>query len=747
MDEWQEQLETICTAMVQWSNRHVREFAIIISLISVPLSFLYLAPVALAALVPPFEPADLSAPGPAALTFLDVNGRAIGRVGPVVGEHLRLEEMPTYLPAAFIAMEDRRFYGHHGLDFVGLSRAVYANLRARRVVAGGSTISQQTAKILFSGHERTWSRKGRELLKAVALEKSLSKNQILELYLNNLYLGDGAYGVDTAARTYFGVSARQVTLAEAAMLAALTRAPTVFSPHRNLRAAQQRAGRVLTAMLAAGLINPQQAAWARARPAGVVARRPDSHGYFLDAAADQARELLAGQSVAAGEVIVHTTLDSELQRTAEATATRAVEKSGRKMNFAQAAIVVMRPNGAVSAMVGGVDYQSSVFNRVTQAHRQPGSAFKPFVYLAALESGISPWDWRDDQPVEVAGYQPANYQNASYGRMRLADALARSVNTITVNLAQEVGVANVAAAARRTGIVSPLQDNASLALGTNEVTPLELTAAYNTFANGGRVAKPFLISRIDAASKIIFQRPDDVTQPVIADSVRRDLLAMLHKVVTGGTGTAAGLGAREVAGKTGTTQDYRDGWFVGFTSDYVAGVWVGNDANTPMRRVTGGSIPAQIWKDVMIAAEHDRPLVPLDRTPEPPADVENGSVLSESAYTDDIGVSASDQLPVDSRGNFVALASGVSPPGAIVSRDDNRARLPDHVSGEASPPPASASSVAIEANSTVRPEVSVARAPSQTYPQTTRVDDIRVDRAESPPTPAPAITSAPIVTH
>jgi penicillin-binding protein 1A len=228
MDERQEQWATIWTAIARWCNRHVRHFAIIIGLISAPLSLLYLAPVALAALAPPFETAELSAPAPVALTFLDVNGRSIGRVGPVVGEHLRLDEMPSYLPAAFIAMEDRRFYRHHGLDFVGLSRAVYANLRARRVVAGGSTISQQTAKILISGHARTWSRKARELLKAVALEKSLSKNQILELYLNNLYLGDGAYGVDTAARTYFGVSARQVTLAEAAMLAALTRAPTVF---------------------------------------------------------------------------------------------------------------------------------------------------------------------------------------------------------------------------------------------------------------------------------------------------------------------------------------------------------------------------------------------------------------------------------------------------------------------------------------------------------------------------------------
>src|SRR5471032_49697 len=673
MDEW---FVATLDSVKDFADRHMRAFAIAISLIAVPLGLLYLAPTALQSFAYPLDPAlNGFAPPPVAVTFLDVNGRPIGRRGPVVGQHLQLGEMPAYLPAAFIAMEDRRFYSHHGVDLLGLSRAAYINLRAHRIVAGGSTISQQTAKILFAARERTLARKMRELLTTAGLEKGLSKTQILELYLNRIYLGDGAYGVDTAARTYFGVLARQVTLSQAAMLAALTRAPSIFSPRRDLALAQQRAGRVLAALMETGAINSEQAAEARAHPATIVARRPDSHSYFLDAAFDQARELMEGQDTGSGELIVHTTLDPALQQTAQLVASDAVQKYGRKMNFRQAAIITMKPDGAVSAMVGGIDYNVSVFNRVTQAHRQPGSAFKPFVYMAALEAGISPWDWRDDQPVDIAGYQPANYGDASYGRLRLTDALAHSVNTITVNLAQEVGVANVSAAARQAGITSPLQDNASLALGTNEVTPLELAAAYGFFANGGHVVKPFLVTRIDSAATgaILYQHQPSPDPPVMAESVRRDMVGMLYNVVTSGTGTAARLGGREAAGKTGTTQDYRDGWFVGFTTDYVTGVWVGNDDNSPMRRVTGGSIPALIWKDVMTAAERGYPPQPLDRSTGPPPGLED-SFAAQASYVDGLEMAAP-QLPLDDNGNVMALASGVvSPQSRRAPRSDIYAR-------------------------------------------------------------------------
>ena len=652
--------------VLRFADRHMRVFAIAVALVAIPMSLIFLTPVALEAAVYPMDRMPEMGGQPATFTFLDADGQVIGRRGPVAGETLRLTNMPAYLPAAFMAMEDRRFYRHHGVDFMGLTRAAYVDLRAGHVVAGGSSISQQTAKLVFDRRQRTFSRKLRELVNTAVLEKSFSKQQILELYLNRIYLGSGAYGVDTAARTYFGVSARNVSLAQAAMLAALTRAPSVFSPRRDLAVAQQRAARVLVAMVEMGAIRPDQAVEAIHHPATVIARPVDTHSYFLDAATEEARQL-AGDS-GPGELIVHTTLRSDLQAAADRIAADATSRMGRKLNFSQVAMVAMKPDGAVAAMVGGVSYVRSVFNRATQARRQPGSSFKPFVYLAALEAGISPWDWRDDRAVDIAGYQPANYKDEHYGRLRLTDALARSVNTITVNLAQEVGIPKVAAAAQQAGITSPLQNNASLALGTNEVTPLELTAAYGTFANGEPM-QPYLVSRIETrAGKTIYERQSAQAQPVIADTVRRDLTAMLYKVVTSGTGTAARLPDREAAGKTGTTQDYRDAWFVGFTPDYVASVWVGNDNDSPMRKVTGGLVPAALWKQVMTVAEQGLPPRPLDRTPEP-VGVSESFAADQVSYVDDVD-SAAPQLPQKEAGDFVS-GSGVTP-GTVARNDDRR---------------------------------------------------------------------------
>ena len=656
--------DSLMDDVLRFADRHMRAFAIVVAAIAVPLSLVFLTPLMLEAVARPMDRMPEMGGQPATFTFLDADGRVIGRRGPVAGEVQRLADMPAYLPAAFMAMEDRRFYRHHGVDFIGLTRAAYVDLRAGHVVAGGSSISQQTAKLVFDRRQRTFSRKLRELVNTAVLEKSFSKQQILELYLNRIYLGGGAYGVDTAARTYFGVSARNVSLAQAAMLAALTRAPSVFSPRRDLAVAQQRAARVLVAMVEMGAIRPDQAADAIRHPATVIARPVDTHSYFLDAATEEARQL-AGDS-GPGALIVHTTLRSDLQAAADRIAADAAAHLGRKLNFSEVAMLAMKPDGAVAAMVGGVSYARSVFNRVTQARRQPGSAFKPFVYLAALEAGISPWDWRDDRAVDIAGYQPANYKDEHYGRLRLTDALARSVNTITVNLAQEIGIPKVAAAAERAGITSPLQNNASLALGTNEVAPLELTAAYGTFASGLPV-KPYLVSRIETRSgKTIYQRQDARAQPVIADTVRRDLTAMLYNVVTSGTGTAARLSDREAAGKTGTTQDYRDAWFVGFTPDYVASVWVGNDDDSPMRKVTGGLVPAALWKQVMTVAEQGLPPRPLERTPEP-ASVNESLAADQVSYVDDVD-STTPQLPQDQAGDFIS-GSGVAP-GRVAQKDD-----------------------------------------------------------------------------
>jgi len=612
--------------LLEMARPYSPAFAITMAVIAIPLALIYLMPLLLGLVAPRLDPAvDLYAVNrPLAFTFLDVDGKEVGHRGAVVGQRLKLEEMPAYLPAAFIAMEDRRFYYHNGIDPVGLTRALLLNLKAGRWVAGGSTISQQTAKIVYTQQERTMSRKLTELVNAAGLEKTLTKQQILQLYLNRIYLGSGAYGVDGAARTYFGTSARQLTLAQAAMLATLTRAPSVFSPRRDLLRAQQRASLVLDSMMDNGAITESQAAEARAHPAQIVDRVTlDARNYFLDSAADEATRLATVGGVApSADMVVHTTLEPKVQEAARLAALRTINKYGKKTRTSEAAVVIMKPDGAVSAMIGGVDYRESVFNRATQAHRQPGSAFKPFVYLAALEAGISPWETRDDEAVDIGGYRPTNFGGKYYGTMTLADAMAHSVNTITVNLAQEVGVPNVVAAAKRVGITSPLEANASLALGTNEVTPLELTAAYAAFANGGHRVSPYMVTQVDIAGKPIYQRHAAPPPRVIEASVNRDLTAMLYGVVIGGTGGYASLHGREAGGKTGTTQDSHDAWFVGFTTDYVAAAWVGNDDSSPTRGVTGGTLPSYIWRDAMLAAEKGLPYHALDRSLPPPPEAE-----------------------------------------------------------------------------------------------------------------------------
>jgi len=617
-DDWFEQIKARLRHWLQICQPWSPHFAIAMAAIAVPLALLYLLPQFLGLFAPRLDPKlDLYAVNrPIAFTFLDAGGNVVGHRGAVVGERLKLEDMPAYLPAAFVAMEDRRFYSHNGIDPVGLTRALLHDLRAGRWVAGGSTISQQTAKIVYTQQERTFSRKLAELIDAAGLEESLSKKQILELYLNRLYLGSASYGVDGAARTYFGVSARNVTLAQAAMLATLTRAPSVFSPRRDLLAAQQRATWVLDAMVDTGAITEAQAAEARAHPALVMDHAGiDARNYFLDTAADEAKRQ-AGPK-AAGDLIVHTTLEPQLQEVARLAALRAITKNGKRLKVSEAAVVMMHPDGAVAALLGGTDYASSVFNRAMQAKRQPGSAFKPFVYLAALEDGISPWDTRIDEPVDLNGYQPGNFGNNEYGTLTLADALAHSVNTITVMLGQEVGIPKVIDAARRLGITSPLANNASLALGTAEVTPIELTSAYASFANGGFAVEPYFVTQVDGNGGTVtwYKRAAPPPKRVIDAGVNRDMLAMLWNVVVFGTGASARLPDREAGGKTGTTQDSHDAWFIGFTTDYVTGVWVGNDDASPTRGVTGGTLPAAIWKEAMLAAEKGHKPVGLDRSP------------------------------------------------------------------------------------------------------------------------------------
>jgi penicillin-binding protein 1A len=584
---------------------------------------------------------------PIAYTFLDADGRVAGHRGAIVGERLALGDMPPYLPAAFIAMEDRSFWSNSGISVRGLIRAAWEDIHAGHVVAGGSTITQQTAKIVFTSQERTLSRKIKELFETAALNKSLSKKQILELYLNRIYLGSGAYGVDGAAHVYFGKSARELTLPEAAMLATLTTAPSVFSPRRDLARAQARAVRVLRAMVQTGAITESQADQAASHPAAVTDRTiADARNYYFDTAADEANRLVTVNGKLPGtDLIVHTAFEPRIEDAARKAIANTLNKNGARLHASQAAAVVMKTDGAVAALIGGRDYDESVFNRATLAHRQPGSAFKPFVYLTALENGISPWDVRDDGPVDIDGWTPTNYGGREYGTVTIADALAHSINTITAGLAQEVGITNVVEAAHRCGIVSPLEPNASLALGTSEVTPLELTAAYATFATGGMKVTPYFVTEVDDnAGHILYKRVTPAPERIVASHVNRDMLAMLYGVVQEGTGRRASIAGHETAGKTGTTQDYHDAWFVGFTTDYVAGVWVGNDDSSPMRGVTGGSLPAEIWNGIMTVAETGLPSTPLDMSePETPADLESGAIIASggangAAITDDEAV-------------------------------------------------------------------------------------------------------------
>jgi len=546
------------------------------------------------------------------ITILAEDGTTLANLGDLFGEPLTLKQMSPFLPQAVIATEDRRFYSHFGVDPIGLLRAAAVDLRARHVVQGGSTISQQLAKILFLTPERSLSRKIRETLLALWLERRFAKDQILEIYLNRVYLGAGTYGVDAAAHRYFGKSAAKLTLFESAVIAGLLKAPTRFSPANGRDRAVARAAQVLDNMLEAGFINPADAATAQKQGSTLaVVGRPGSR-YFADWVADQIREFAGAGN---RDVTIRTTLDPRLQAAAETAIADILGRSGPRNSVSQGALVALSSDGAVRAMVGGRDYGQSQFNRATQAQRQPGSAFKPFVYLAGLEAGLRPTDHFVDAPIRIGDWQPRNYTNRYLGDMTMAEGLAQSINTIAVQVAERAGIAKVIALANRLGITSDLAKDASIALGTNEVNLLELVSAYAPFANGGIGVLAYGISEIrDSEGRTVYQRTGSGPGPVVAPELVGMMTDMLAGVVGHGTGKAAAL-PRPVAGKTGTTQEYRDAWFIGYTADLVAGVWLGNDDNTPMNRVTGGSLPALAWRNFMLAATGGTPVKPLPSAP------------------------------------------------------------------------------------------------------------------------------------
>ncbi|MEH3145131.1 MAG: PBP1A family penicillin-binding protein [Methylobacterium frigidaeris] len=545
---------------------------------------------------------------PPNIAILASDGSLLANRGETGGRTVGIRELPPALPRAFVAIEDRRFYSHFGIDPIGIARAIGQNLTRRGVAQGGSTLTQQLAKNLFLTQERTASRKIQEAILALWLEHKYTKDEILELYLNRVYFGAGAYGVEAAAQRYFAKPAKNVTLAEAAMLGGLVQAPSRLAPNRNLPAAQGRAAQVLAAMQELGFAKPAEVQLALANPAKPArAANGGSANYVADLVMDVLDDYVGTIET---DIAVQTTVDTKLQGLAERALVDELTQKGTRFNVGQGALVSMKPDGAIRALIGGRDYAQSQFNRATTARRQPGSSFKPFVYLTAIERGLTPDSVREDAPLSIKGWSPENYSRSYSGPVTLRDALAHSLNTVAVRLGMEAGPKAVVQTAQRLGIASPLQANASIALGTSEVTPMELVGAYAAFANGGTGVIPYVISSVKTvAGKVIYQRSPGGLGRVIDPNAVGMMNAMMHEVFVSGTARKGDIPGWDLAGKTGTSQDFRDAWFVGFSGTLVTGVWLGNDDGESTKRVTGGNLPLEVWNRFMTEAlKGDRPV-------------------------------------------------------------------------------------------------------------------------------------------
>jgi penicillin-binding protein 1A len=553
---------------------------------------------------------------PPTIEIVGLDGSVLAQRGEMAGANVALKDLPPYLPKAFIAIEDRRFYSHYGVDPLGILRAAVTNVLHRGVSQGGSTLTQQLAKNLFLTQERTMLRKLQEVELALWLERKYSKNELLELYLNRVYFGSGAYGVEAAAQRYFGKSAKNVTLGEAAMLAGLVKSPSRLAPNRNPEGAEARAKTVLAAMAEARFITEAQAAAASAHPAQSV--KPAGAGtvnYVADWVSEVLDDLI-GQIEQS--IVVETTIDPNLQSAAEIAVIDELAAKSIKFNVSQGALVAMTPDGAVRAMVGGRNYAESQFNRAVTARRQPGSAFKPFVYLTAIEAGLTPETVRLDAPLDVKGWKPENYTHEYFGQVTLTQALAMSLNTVAVRVGLEVGPRNVVRTAHRLGISSKLEPNASIALGTSEVSVTELVGAYASFANGGFAVSPHVVNRIKTLDgKLLYVRQAEQPNQVIEPRNVAMMNSMMEQTLISGTARKAEIQGWQAAGKTGTSQDFRDAWFIGYTSHLVAGVWLGNDDNSPTKKTTGGGLPVEVWSRFMRTALQGVQPTPLPNAPSP----------------------------------------------------------------------------------------------------------------------------------
>jgi penicillin-binding protein 1A len=624
-----------------------------------------------------------------AVVFLDRYGNEIGSRGIKHNNSVALADFPDHLIKAVLATEDRRFYEHFGIDFPGTARAIITNARAGSVVQGGSSITQQLAKNLFLSNERTIERKVKEAFLAVWLETRLTKNEIFKLYLDRAYMGGGAFGVDAAAQFYFGKSAREVNLAEAAMLAGLFKAPTRFAPHINLPAARARANVVLDNLVEAGLMTEGQVFGARRNPAVAIDRRDEgAPGYYLDYAFDEMKKLVETKpfrSIADRAFVVRTALDLGLQRAAEDAVENSIRQFGRDYHAKQAAAVVADLDGSVRAMVGGMDYNVSQFNRATEAYRQPGSSFKPYVYATALMNGFKPTSVIVDSPVCIGNWCPQNYGHSYSGAVTLTQAITRSINVVPVKLSialggkdgPKAGRAKIIRTARLMGIKAPLPDTPSLPIGADEVTLLEHTVAYATFPNQGKAVKPHALLEVRSSSGETLWRfdRDDAMKPTqaIPAQVASDMAMMMSHVVEEGTARRAILEGIKAAGKTGTTNSYRDAWFVGYTGNFVCGVWFGNDDYSPLNRMTGGSLPAQTWHEIMAYAHQGVELKqivgvgPNSATVGPMLDKEGKDMPIKPAMLTNKGAEALLRVErlLDEASRAMVAATGAAPPPAV----------------------------------------------------------------------------------
>lgn len=590
----------------------------------------------LALAVPAFRATetDWRAQGEYAVTFTDKDGKLIGRRGLFLDDSVPLDDLPGSLVQATLATEDRRFFDHFGIDVIGTFRAVVTNAQAGGVVQGGSSLSQQLAKNLFLSNERTLERKIKEAYLALWLEANLSKREILKLYLDRAYMGGGTHGVAAAAQFYFGKSVKELTLAESAMLAGLYKAPTKYAPHVNLPAARARANQVLTNMVDAGFVTEGQVAAARRNPATpVVADRPPAPDWFLDWAFEEVKAIAPKGD---RTITVRTTLDPAIQKASEEAIESSLRQHGADYDVSQAATVVQTNQGAVRAMVGGRDYGESVFNRAVGALRQPGSSFKPFVYAAAFLNGYTVDSVVSDAPISIGNWSPRNYGRGFAGKVTLKTALAKSINTIPVRLAQAIGRDKIVDIAHQMGLNTELKITRALPLGVAEVTALDMAGAYAGFANDGIKATPYAVEEIaDREGKVLYDHTRDRTPPerVLPVEVARDMNVALNAVVEAGTGGRARLEGQVAAGKTGTTQSYRDAWFVGFTGYYTASVWFGNDDYTSTNNMTGGSLPAMTWHAIMESAHRGLPAKGIPGVAGPEAVVAAAEPTGETGAT------------------------------------------------------------------------------------------------------------------